>query len=71
MTTDTNKSEMKPKFDDSLSDQDLASASGGTLSIGIPAGAMVASGPGLLVWATPTAHGYIVDPSGKVGKVKT
>ena len=34
--------------------------------MGIPAGAMVTKGPGLLVWATATDHGYVVDTSGKV-----
>jgi hypothetical protein len=58
-----------PKFDE-LSDQELACASGGSLVVGIPAGAMVAKGPGLLVWATAADHGYIVDTSGKVPKQK-
>jgi len=61
-----NRKEMGMSKFDELSDRELAWASGGSLVIGIPAGAMVAKGPGLLVWATATDHGYVVDTSGKV-----
>jgi len=68
MTKDSSLANIKHAEADRLSDEELSSINGGTVHVGLPDGAMVAKGPGLLVWSTATAHGYIVDTSGKVPK---